>query len=67
MRDEGLLQRLGRSLYRLADLPLLGNPGLVVVALKVPSGVVCLISALTYHDLTTQILHVVCPALPRGG
>lgn len=67
MRDQGLLERLGRGLYRLADLPPLGNPDLVAVALKVPSGVICLISALAYHELTTQIPHEVYLALPRGA
>lgn len=67
MRDEGLLERLSRGLYRLADLPPLGNPDLVAVALKVPSSVICLISALAYHELTTQIPHEVYLALPRGA
>ncbi|MDN5848921.1 MAG: type IV toxin-antitoxin system AbiEi family antitoxin domain-containing protein [Nitrococcus sp.] len=67
MRDAGLLDRLSRGLYRLADLPPLGNPDLVAVALKVPGGVICLISALAYHELTTQIPHEVYLALPRGA
>ena len=67
MRDQGLLERLSRGLYRLADLPPLGNPDLVAVALKVPGGVICLISALAYHELTTQIPHEVYLALPRGA
>jgi predicted transcriptional regulator of viral defense system len=67
MRDQGLLERLSRGLYRLADLPPLGNPDLVTVALKVPGGVICLISALAYHELTTQIPHEVYLALPRGA
>ncbi len=67
MRDEGLLECLSRGLYRLADLPPLGNPDLVAVALKVPGGVICLISALAYHELTTQIPHEVYLALPRGA
>jgi predicted transcriptional regulator of viral defense system len=66
MRDEGVLECLSRGLYRLSDLPPLGSPDLVAVALKVPAGVVCLISALAYHQLTTQIPHEVYLALPRG-
>jgi len=67
MRDAGVLVRLSRGLYRLAELPPLGNPDLVSVALKVPKGVVCLISALAYHELTTQIPHEVHVALARGA
>jgi hypothetical protein len=53
MRDEGVVKELSRGLCRLADLPALSNPDLVTVALKVPRGVICLISALAYHEITT--------------
>jgi len=59
MRDSGLLVRLSRGLYRLADLPPLSNPDLVTVALKIPQAVICLVSALAFHELTTQIPHTV--------
>lgn len=67
MRDEGIVERLSRGLYRLSDLPPLGNPDLVSVGLKVPGGVICLISALAYHEITTQIPHEVYLALERGA
>ena len=67
MRDEGIVERLSRGLYRLADLPPLGNPDLVTVALKVPKGVICLISALAFHEITTQIPHEIYLALGRGA
>ena len=66
MRDEGVVEELSRGLYRLADLPPLSSPDLVTVAAKVPAGVICLISALAYHEITTQIPHEVHLALPRG-
>src|SRR6266566_4029789 len=40
MRDSGELETLGRGLYRLSDLPPLGNPDLVTVGMKIPSGVI---------------------------
>jgi len=67
MRDSGVLERLDRGLYRLADLPPLSEPDLVAVSLKVPEGVICLISALSFHDITTQIPHAVYVALKRGA
>jgi predicted transcriptional regulator of viral defense system len=67
MRDSGALDRLARGLYRLADLPPLSNPDLVVAALKVPDGVICLVSALAFHDLTTEIPHSVDVALEKGS
>jgi predicted transcriptional regulator of viral defense system len=67
MRDSGMLERLARGLYRLADLPPLSNPDLVTVALKIPDGVICLVSALAFHDLTTEIPHAVDVALEKGS
>ena len=65
MRDMGILEVLSRGIFRLADLPPLGAPDLVKVMLKVPKGVLCLISALAHHDMTTQIPHVVYVAIDR--
>jgi predicted transcriptional regulator of viral defense system len=66
MLEAGLIEQLTRGLYRLTDLPSLGNPDLVSVARKVPSSVICLISALSYHEISTQIPHEVHVALERG-
>jgi len=65
MRDSGIIERLSRGVYRLANLEPLGNPDLVSVAKRVPDGVICLISALAFHDLTTQIPHEVYLAVRR--
>ena len=67
LRDAGTLERLARGLYRLADLPPLSNPDLVIVARKIPLGVVCLVSALAFHELTPQIPHAVDVALESGS
>ncbi len=67
LRDSGAVVQVSRGLYRLADLPPLSQPDLVTVALKIPRGVICLISALDFHDLTTQIPHAVHVALPNDA
>lgn len=67
MRDTGALEVVSRGVYRLADSSPLGNPDMVTVATRVPGGVICLISALAFHELTTQIPHEVHVALPRGA
>jgi predicted transcriptional regulator of viral defense system len=67
MRDEGIIVQLSRGVYRLKDMPELGTPDLVTVATRVPKGVICLISALAFHELTTQIPHAVDVALPKGS
>lgn len=59
MRDAGIVEPLSRELFRLASLEPLGNPDLVTVAARVPHGVICLIAALAYHELTTQVPHAI--------
>jgi predicted transcriptional regulator of viral defense system len=67
MRDQGIVEKMGRGMYRFADMPSLGNPDLATVAMKVSKGVICLISALSYHELTTEIPREIYLALPRGA
>jgi predicted transcriptional regulator of viral defense system len=64
---DGTLERLSRGVYRLSDLEPVANPDLVTVAQRIPGGVICLISALAFHRLTTQIPHLVWVAIRRGG
>jgi predicted transcriptional regulator of viral defense system len=64
LRDSGEIERVGRGLFRLSTAPPLSSPDLVPVAIRVPRAVVCLISALAHHGLTTQVPHAVDLALP---
>ena len=66
MRDKGIITEVARGIYRLADAPGLKNPDLVTVSLRYPKAVIALISALNYHQLTTEFPHYVYIALPRG-
>ena len=66
LRDEGILECISRGVFRLSEFPPLTNPDLVTVALRIPKAVVCLVSALAHHGVTTQIPHEVQIALPRG-
>ena len=50
----GLLARIGRGLYTLPGTPAGEHHSLAEAAKRVPRGVVCLLSALRYHGLTTQ-------------
>lgn len=63
--ENGELVKEGNGLYRIREIEPLGNPDLVQVSLRVPKSVICLLSALYYYDLTTQIPHQVYIALPR--
>jgi predicted transcriptional regulator of viral defense system len=67
LRDAGDLVELARGVYRLAEMEPMAQPDLATVCKRVPHGVICLISALAYHELTTQIPHAVDVAVPRNG
>ena len=65
MVDAGQLVKEERGLYRLAERQLLVEPDLIQVAKLIPKAVICLITALSYHRVTTQIPRSVWIALPR--
>jgi len=67
LRDSGRIVELGRGLYRLAEMGETEHPDLAVVAASAPNAAVCLISALAYHQITTQIPSSVHLAVPRGS
>jgi predicted transcriptional regulator of viral defense system len=67
LRDRGELERVGRGLYRLSSAPPLTNPDWVAVAMRAPRSVICLISALAHHGLTTQVPHSLDLAIPSHG
>jgi len=67
LRDKGVIEQMSRGIYRLVDLPPVSNPDLVTVSLRFPNAVICLVSALAYHDITTQVPHMVFVAVPRGS
>lgn len=50
----GIVQRVGRGLYRLVNAEVTEHQTLAEVCKAVPNGVVCLLSALRFHELTTQ-------------
>lgn len=54
LQNEGKLEKLGRGLYANANFEPTENHSLAEVCKRVPHGVVCLISALRVHGLTTQ-------------
>ncbi len=55
--------RLARGLYQLTDAPLDAKHSLTEAAKRVPRGVVCLVSALAYHELTDQLPRAVWMAI----
>lgn len=54
MLERGEIERVARGLYRRAGAPVSEHSDLAIVARKVPGAVICLLSALRFHGLTTQ-------------
>ena len=52
--EDGSIARRGRGLYELADADVSLAHSLAEIAVRVPRGVICLISALQYHEITLQ-------------
>jgi predicted transcriptional regulator of viral defense system len=55
MQGKGLIHKLGRGLYQLPDASIDANHSLAEAAKLVPKGVICLVSALAYHELTDTL------------
>jgi predicted transcriptional regulator of viral defense system len=55
MKEKGLIVQLGRGLYQLPDAALDVNHTLAEAAKLVPKGIICLTSALAFHELTDTI------------
>jgi predicted transcriptional regulator of viral defense system len=65
LRDQGRLRQVGRGLYAPADTDPSPQSNLAAVVRRVPGAVVCLLSALRVHELTTQSPFEVWIAIPR--
>ena len=57
--DRGLLEQVDRGIYRLAGAPVTDFHSLVQIAKRVSHAVVCLLSALQFHGLTSEVPHAV--------
>jgi len=66
LRDDGVIETISRGVYRLSDAGPLSQPDNVTVAMRAPGAVVCLISALSFHEITTQIPRAVDIAVLSG-
>ncbi len=62
---EGTVERVRKGLYRLPSVPSSTDESFADVARAVPHGVVCLLSALAYHGLTTANPSEVYLAVPK--
>lgn len=65
LQNRGLLKRIGRGMYVSSDAEFSQNHSLAEASKRVPHGVVCLLSALQFHELTTQFPYEVWMAIPQ--
>ncbi len=66
LAKDGKLERVGRGLYRLAHAEVSPQISLAELSKQMPAGVVCLLSALNFHEIGTQMPHETWMALPPG-
>ena len=59
LRDEGVLQQVGRGLYKLAGTEVSSSASLAEATRVQPKGIIGLLSALQFHNLTTQTPHAI--------
>lgn len=62
--DEGKVEKIGRGLYMLKDSIGSSHSDLVMASLQSPRGVVCLLSALFFHEVTNKIPQYIDLAIP---
>ncbi len=67
MHKEGLLEKRSVGLYALPEAPVTEHSALAEVAIRLPYAIVSLLSALSYHGLTTQIPHEIWLTVPRSS
>ena len=67
LHHQGKLNRPGRGIYTLPDADVTEHHSYAEVTKRVPEATVCLLSALAFHEITTQSPASVWIALPKGA
>ena len=65
LEQAGKVQRVGRGLYMLANAEATEHHTIAQACKRVPQGVICLLTALRMHNLTTQLPHEIWMAIDR--
>lgn len=67
LERENKIEKIARGLYKLTNYDIGAYPDLVISTLQAPQGVICLLSALSFHEATIEIPKYVDIAIPRGA
>ncbi|MBD2293124.1 type IV toxin-antitoxin system AbiEi family antitoxin domain-containing protein [Anabaena sphaerica FACHB-251] len=65
LENQGILVRSARGVYTFVDAEITANHTLAETAKRVPNGVICLLSALSFYQITTQAPFEVWLAIPQ--
>lgn len=66
LRNAGAVIELSRGVYRRLDAPTPTYPDLLALSLRVPTGIICAVSAAAAHDLTDELPARIQIAIARG-
>ena len=67
LRKEKKVSKIARGIYQLANYDIGSYPDFIIAFLQVKRGVICLLSALAFHEATNEIPHSVYMAIPQGA
>ncbi len=67
LRDTGEIEQVDRGVFRLIQSRPISHPDLMTIAIRCPQSVICMVSALAFHEITTQIPHKVSIAIKKGA
>lgn len=65
--NDGIIKKIKPGLYKLVDIPISAQQGMIDICLAMPKAVICLHSALSYYELTTTVPVIIMAALPRNS
>ena len=66
LEKEGKIEKIARGFYRMTHYTFGPYPDFVIASLQLPRGIVCLVSALAFHEATSEIPGHVDIAIPAG-
>lgn len=67
LEQEGKIEKVVRGIYKLAHYDIGSHPDLVMASMQAPKGVICLLSALAFHEATSEIPRYVDIAISSGA
>jgi len=66
LKKEKKVEKIARGLYKLTNYNFEEHPDLIIVSFQAPRGVICLLSALSFHEATVEVPKYIDIAIPRG-